>query len=165
MGSVRGYYGGDEYNFTPTGTFRGYTFENAGNASTKEQIFYFAKNSFYTSKTLRANEPMLVQPFRSYFDYTVNGTNSKLSRFFISFDDSDEFGGTNGINEIERDVDLAVIPGKGVITLVARADKDVTIHAVNGQTIDKCNLNAGESRTVAVPAGVYVINGVKMVVK
>ncbi|MBQ2129579.1 MAG: hypothetical protein II429_10670 [Prevotella sp.] len=166
LGSVRGYYGGDEYNFTPTGTFRGYTFENAGNASTKEQIFYFARNSFYTSKTLRANEPMLVQPFRSYFDYTVNGTNnSKLSRFFISFDDSDEFGGTNGINEIERDVDLAVIPGKGVITLVARADKDVTIHAVNGHTIDKCNLNAGESRTVAVPAGVYVINGVKMVVK
>ena len=166
LGSVRGYYGGDEYNFTPTGTFRGYTFENAGNASTKEQIFYFARNSFYTSKTLRANEPMLVQPFRSYFDYTVNGTNnSKLSRFFISFDDSDEFGGTNGINEFERDVDLAVIPGKGVITLVARADKDVTIHAVNGQTIDKCNLNAGESRTVSVPAGVYVINGVKMVVK
>ena len=58
-----------------------------------------------------------------------------------------------------------MIPGDGTITLMARADREVTIHAVNGMTIDKCTLRAGDSRTVNVPAGVYVINGIKMVVK
>ena len=81
------------------------------------------------------------------------------------FGENDEMGDTNGITDVQRDADLAIIPGKGTITIMARADKDVTVHAVNGQTVDKCNLNAGETRTVSVPAGIYVINGVKMVVK
>ena len=108
---------------------------------------------------------MYVQPFRSYYDYTTTSNGAKLTKFRLAFSDIDEFGGTNGIDEIKRDVDLAVIPGNGNITLMARADKDVTIHAVNGMTVDKCSLRAGETRTVSVPAGVYVINGVKMVVK
>lgn len=160
-----GTYDGARYSFKHTGTYRGYTFNNAGDPATKEQIFYFAEDCFYTSKTLHKNEPMYVQPFRSYYDYTTTSSGAKLTKFRLAFSDIDDFGGTNGIDEIKRDVDLAVIPGKGAITLMARADKDVTIHAVNGMTVDKCNLRAGETRTVSVPAGVYVINGVKMVVK
>ena len=160
-----GTYDGAPYSFKHTGTYRGYTFKNAGDPATKEQIFYFAEDCFYTSKTLRKNEPMYVQPFRSYYDYTTTSSGAKLTKFRLAFSDIDEMGGTNGIDEIKRDVDLAVIPGNGNITLMARADKDVTIHAVNGMTVDKCSLRAGETRTVSVPAGVYVINGVKMVVK
>ena len=160
-----GTYDGAPYSFKHTGTYRGYTFNNAGDPATKEQIFYFAEDCFYTSKTLRKNEPMYVQPFRSYYDYTTTSSGAKLTKFRLAFSDIDEMGGTNGIDEIKRDVDLAVIPGKGAITLMARAQKDVTIHAVSGITVDKCSLNAGETRTVSVPAGVYVINGVKMVVK
>ena len=104
-------------------------------------------------------------PFRTYYDYQATGSHSKVSSFRVVFGENPNMGGTNGINEIQRDADLAVIPGKGVITLMAKAEKDITIHAANGQTVDKCNLKAGETRTVAVPAGVYVINGVKMVVK
>ena len=88
-----------------------------------------------------------------------------MSRFRIVFGENPYANETTGINEVLRDADLAVIPGDGSITLMARAQKDVTIHAVSGITVDKCSLNAGETRTVAVPAGVYVINGVKMVVK
>ncbi len=163
--TASGTYDGAPYSFKHTGTYRGYTFNNAGDPATKEQIFYFAEDCFYTSKTLHKNEPMYVQPFRSYYDYTTTSNGAKLTKFRLAFSDIDEFGGTNGIDEIKRDIDLAVIPGKGAITLMARADKDVTIHAVNGMTVDKCNLRAGETRTVSVPAGVYVINGVKMVVK
>ena len=81
------------------------------------------------------------------------------------FGENDEMGGTNGITDVQRDADLAIIPGKGTITIMARADKDVTIHNVRGITVNKCNLRAGDSETINVPAGVYVINGVKMVVK
>ena len=116
-----------------------------------------------TTRTLDAGKSLKILPFRSFYEYTTSTSNAKLNSFRIVF------GNTTGINEIEReavrDADLAVIPGKGEITLMARANKNVTIHTVSGITVDKCNLNTGETRTVAVPAGVYIINGVKMVVK
>ena len=131
-------------------------------ANATETVFYFGNNYFLDSKTLSTGKSLKILPFRSFYDYKATA-GAKMSRFYIAFGEN-PFGDTNGINEIERDADLVVIPGKGMITLVARAQKDVTIHAVSGITVDKCSLNAGETRTVAVPAGI-VINGVKMVVK
>lgn len=153
---------GTEYILTPTGTFMGMQIDKASEAN--PAVFYFSKDCFVTTKTLAQGRPLLIPPFRSYYTYPYSN-NAKMTSFRIVFGENEEMGGTNGINDLRGDADLAVIPGKGVITLVAKIDKDVTIHAVNGQTVDKCNLKAGETRTVAVPAGVYVINGVKMVVK
>ena len=147
------------YIFTNRGTFAGVEIAKADN------VFYFARNQFVSSADLGDGySTAKVLPFRTFFQ-TAPGTNAKLTSFRIVFGENDEMGGTNGINDIQRDVDLAMIPGKGAITLMARAQKDVTIHAVSGITVDKCSLNAGETRTISVPAGVYVINGVKMVVK
>ena len=148
--------------FTSKGSFRGLQIDKARQNA---HVFYFAKNYFLNSSTLVAGLPLNIFPFRSYYEYPENANLSKLQRFSAVFGENDEMGGTNGITDVQRDADLAVIPGNGGITLVARTDKEVSIHAVNGQTVDKCNLRAGESRTVAVPAGIYVINGVKMVVK
>ena len=78
-------------------------------------------------------------------------------------DDDDTTG--IGISEVQRNSNLAIIPGDGYITIMAKADSNVAIHTVNGMTVEKCNLRAGETRTVAMPSGIYVINGVKMVVK
>lgn len=158
------------FTFTNTGTYTGIEFDKVvgdvhkGAAEADVQVFYFAHDYFLDSRTLKRPLSLKMLPFRSYYVYT-SSSNSKLSRFSIVFGENDEMGGTNGITDVQRDADLAIIPGKGTITIMARADKDVTVHAVNGQTVDKCNLNAGETRTVSVPAGVYVINGVKMVVK
>lgn len=164
--TASGTYDGAPYSFKHTGTFRGMTFDNAGDPSTAQQIFYFAEDCFYTSKTLHKNESMYVQPFRSYYDYTGSGAGAKLTKFRMVFGDLDENdNSTNGIDEVKKNADLAVIPGKGSITLMAKVDKDVTIYAVSGITVDKCNLKAGDTRTVTVPAGIYVINGVKMIVK
>ena len=135
-----------------------------GAAEADTKVFYFANNYFLDSKTLINGKSLKMLPFRSYYQY-AGPANGKLSRFRIVFGENPYANETTGINEIQRDADLAVIPGKGIITLMARADKDVTIHSVSGITVDKCSLNAGETRTVSVPAGVYVINGVKMVVK
>ena len=153
---------GTDYTLTPTGTYMGKQIKNAKSAS--PAVFYFSKDCFVTTRTLGADLPLNILPFRSFYEYPATAT-AKMTSFRIVFGENDEMGGTNGINEIGFDTDLAVIPGSRSITLMARADKNVTIHAVNGQTVDKCNLRAGESRTISVPAGVYVINGVKMVVK
>ena len=158
------------FTFTNTGTYTGIEFDKVvgdvhkGAAEADVQVFYFAHDYFLDSRTLKRPLSLKMLPFRSYYVYT-SSSKSKLSRFSIVFGENDEMGDTNGITDVQRDADLAIIPGKGTITIMARADKDVTVHAVNGQTVDKCNLNAGETRTVSVPAGIYVINGVKMVVK
>ena len=127
-------------------------------------VFYFAKNHFVSSANLSSEyKTAKILPFRTFYA-TQADSQAKLMSFRIIFDENSEMG-TNGINEIARDADLAVTTEGGNIILMAKADNNVTIHAVNGQIIEKCNLRAGETRTVAVPAGVYVINGVKMVVK
>ena len=156
------------YSFNHEGTYTGIEIGEDGNggaAAAETKVFYFANNFFLDSKTLINEKSLKMLPFRSYYDYTGTGATAKMSRFRIVFGENPYANETTGINEVQRDADLAVIPGDGSITLMARAQKDVTIHAVSGITVDKCSLNAGETRTVAVPAGVYVINGVKMVVK
>lgn len=156
------------YSFKHEGTYTGIEIGEDGNGGAAEAtttVFYFANNFFLDSKTLINEKSLKMLPFRSYYDYTGSGAGAKMSRFRIVFGENPYANETTGINEVQRDADLAVIPGDGSITLMARAQKNVTIHAVSGITVDKCSLNAGETRTVAVPAGVYVINGVKMVVK
>ena len=158
------------FTFTNTGTYTGIEFDKVvgdvhkGAAEADVQVFYFAHDYFLDSRTLKRPLSLKMLPFRSYYVYT-SSSKSKLSRFSIVFGENDEMGGTNGITDVQRDADLAIIPGKGTITIMARADKDVTIHNVRGITVNKCNLRAGDSETINVPAGVYVINGVKMVVK
>ena len=153
---------GTDYTLTPTATYMGRIIDKA--KSVEPAVFYFSKDLFLTTRTMTDKQSLKIYPFRSFYEYPAPAT-AKMTSFRIVFGENDEMGGTNGIDEIQRDADLAVIPGSRSITLMARADKNVTIHAVNGQTVDKCNLRAGETRTVSVPAGVYVINGVKMVVK
>ena len=158
------------YSFTHKGTYTGIEIGEDGKGGAAEAettVFYFANNYFLDSKTLSTGKSLKMLPFRSYYDYTGSGTGAgaKMTRFRIVFGENEENNSTNGINEVAKDADLAIIPGNGSITIMAKADKDVTIHAVNGMTVDKCNLRAGETRTVAMPAGIYVINGVKMIVK
>ena len=156
------------YDFTNTATYTGKEVgdeNNGGAAAAEEKVFYFAHDYFLDSKALRAPKSTKILPFRAFYAYKESGAGAKMSRFSIAFGVNPNMGETNGITDVQRDADLAVIPGKNTITLMARADKDVTIHAVSGITVDKCSLNAGETRVVNVPAGVYIINGVKMVVK
>ncbi len=159
--SATGTLDGSNYSFTHKGTYTGKEILDAANAS--ETVFYFANNYFLDSKTLSSGKSLKILPFRSFYNYTASA-GAKMSRFSVVFGENSEIG-TTGISEVQRNADLAVTAGKGSITLMAKVDNDVTIYAVNGQTIDKCTLRAGDSRTVNVAAGVYVINGVKIVVK
>ena len=154
------------YNFTHKGTYTGIEIGEAakgGAVASDTTVFYFANNYFLDSKTLVKGKTLKMLPFRSFYEYP-SSAKAKMMKFRIVFGENDE-DDTTGINAVQRNSTLAVIPGDGYITIMAKADSNVAIHTVNGMTVEKCNLRAGETRTVAMPSGIYVINGVKMVVR
>ena len=69
-----------------------------------------------------------------------------------------------GIKDVDK-VFTGVTTGKGFISITTDADTAYRIRTVSGQNIDALNLKAGESRTVYVPAGIYLVNGLKVLVK
>ena len=158
----------DSYSFTHKGTYTGIEIgdeANGGAAAASTKVFYFSNNYFLDSKTLINNKSLKMLPFRSYYEY-AGGAKAKMMKFRVVFGENDDDDTTGiGISEVQRNSTLAIIPGDGYITIMAKADSNVAIHTTNGMTVEKCNLRAGETRTVAMPSGIYVINGVKIIVK
>lgn len=131
------------YNFTAKGTYAGIQIAKA------ENVFYFARNMFVNSVTLDDNiATAKVQPFRGYFtSVKTNGASSaKLASFDIIF--AEGLGDVStGIQEVDAsrlvDMNAPVYDMQG--RMVARAYRDL----------------AGKN----VEPGLYVVNGVKIMVK
>ena len=146
-----------KYTFTPTGTYAGQKVPYT------KGIFYYANDEFVNSLDYKYKSDIMVAPFRAY--YTTEATNgAKLMKFGVIFDEGNDMG-TTGIDTVGNNPDLMVIPGNGVITFTSTIDQSVRVNSVNGVLVNNAKLQAGETRTINVPAGVYVINGVKIVVK
>ena len=151
----------DSYNFTNTGTFSGVTLKQ----TTTPNIFYFAKNALYNIQSLREGLDLYVQPFRAYYSYT-SGSPAKANFLEITFGANENpFSEATGISTIESQPELAVTTGNGTITIASKENNTIAISALNGMQVGRVVLKAGESKTVNVPAGLYVVNGVKVLVK
>ena len=163
----------NEYTFTGqggSGTYdsKSYTFTNSvGSYSGKQvaktkNIFYFAKNMFLCSKDYAYDAPINVGPFRGY--YATSGVSgAKAYSFDIVFGENPN--GTTGIDKVAEHPDLMVVPGYGVITMTSTIEQSVRVHSTSGVLVNNAKMKAGETQTINVPAGVYVINGVKIIVK
>lgn len=155
---------------TATGTMAGsnYSFTNYGSYSGKKlnkngNIFYFSGNMYLNSKNLREHlQYVYVYPFRGYYQYT-GGSGAKVMKSFNVL--YGENGATTGITDIDEKADLAVMPGNGTLTFETAIDQQVRVFAVNGTMVNKLSLKAGDRRTIALPAGVYIVNRTKMIVK
>lgn len=150
---------GTTYNFVNYGSYSGQKLDKTVG------YFYFAGNMFLSSKNLVAQRPWLyVYPFRAYYAYQTSGNAKGIDKFGITFSE----GTTTGINDITTtagDTELKVVSGQGVITLTANQDKSVSIISATGATTNRLDMRAGETRTVSVPAGIYIVNNVKTIVK
>jgi hypothetical protein len=157
---------------TGTGTIQGssYTFTNnatyAGKKFTDPQslnIFYFAKDMYLCSKNLRTDfNNLYAYPFRAYFTYT--GPNAaKVSGLNVVYGENDNV--STGITDLNEKPDMSITSGYGTITIESSMNKTVNLYGLNGMKIKEANLKAGEARTLSVPAGIYVVNGVKIIVK
>ena len=159
--SLDGTIGTIGYSFLNQGGYSGVKLD-AHNNDDNPGYFYFAAGKFLNSKNLNKKKNYVwVYPFRSYYSYT----SSNPAKYMVSFDvtfDSDEI---DGIAEIASRPDMLVKTGKGVITVGSATDNQVRIYGLNGVNVISDNLNSGDERTYTVPSGVYVVNGVKVIVK
>lgn len=150
---------GTNYNFVNYGSYSGQKLDKTTG------YFYFANNMFLSSKNLVAQRPWLyVYPFRAYYAYQSSGNAKDIDKFGITFSE----GTTTNIDDITTtggSTPLEVVSGQGAITLTANQDNNVSIVSTTGATINKLSMRAGETRTVSVPAGMYIVNNVKTIVK
>lgn len=150
----------------------GISFQNHGSYSGKKLTasagyFYFAGGMYLNSKNIRpeVSQYLYMYPFRGYYTYSGGGTGN--AKMMLGFDIVFGENTTTGINDLtdKAVADLVAIPGRGTITFKATADNDVQIVNVNGTKVGRVVIGAGETQTVNVPAGLYIVNGAKLIVK
>ena len=152
---------GESYDFTAEGNYSGTQYVRTAS----EDVFYFAHDMFLNLHTLRADIPSLtVYPFRSVYTYKKSGTGVGVLNFFeVTFDD--ELGDTDAIVEMPKRVDLAVRSGKGYLSMTSAIDQTVNVRSLNGMSVGELNMRAGDSQSINLPAGIYLVNNVKIIVK
>lgn len=172
--TVAGNYMNADYTFTgeiATGTINGaaHTFKHYGSYSGKKLKkdggwFYFAQGKFYNSKNLSYRfDNVYVYPFRAYFAHeTSNG--AKLMRGFnVTFDDLL----VTGIGSVTKEADrsgVQLTAGHGALGIKAYETVNVVVYSATGATMFRSTLTAGESKTVALSPGIYVVNGKKVII-
>jgi hypothetical protein len=124
-------------------------------AAGASNYYYVANDKFY-----HASSSLTVNPFRAYFAYS--GSAAVAERFNIRLDDS----AATGIHGLDAGgASLLVLTDKGQLTLVAQADTRFVVAAVNGAVVAQGSLQAGDTKTMTVASGIYVVNGRKVYVK
>lgn len=73
-------------------------------------------------------------------------------------------GEATGIDNVPT-FNTEIATGRGYITITAGSDKRYRVSNVAGMSVGNLNLHAGESQTINVPAGLYIVNGIKVIVK
>ena len=157
--TATGKIGATTYNFHNYGSYAGKKIDR-----TAKKVFYFAKNMYLSSTNLRPEFPYVyVYPFRAYYEYSSAGAPAKLFSFWATLDE--EFGMPTGITDTNAVPDLAIVPGEGSLTASAREATVVKVYGSNGVMVWSVSLDRGETQTVTLPGGLYVVNGKKIIVK
>lgn len=128
-------------------------------------IFYFNKDKFISSLLLDDRfQNVYVLPFRSYYA-CENGANN-VRYLNISLEPNTETSWIDNATETATtSAGFMFSAETGKLTITATKDLRTNIRNINGQTIDTTSLKAGETRTVALPSGIYMVNGTKVVVR
>ena len=151
------------YTFTNLATFSGAIFDRAKS----ENVFYFAAGKYLDLHTLAktAGRYLYVYPFRNVYTYTGGIYGAKMMKWFdISFDEPNYSSIVTEVDNVAN-ADLMVKVGKGVVTLSATRSQDVNINTLSGMNMKRVALEAGNTQNIALPAGIYLINNVKVIVK
>lgn len=146
---------------TNTGTYSGVKVPKTKN------VFYFNRDKYVCSSSLGERyTDVYVQPFRAYYNPSSTSP-SKMMMFEIIYDELEEDEGT--VTDITTAAkprgSLTVVTGYGYMTLTSAEDIHVTVYNIKGSMVANMKMKAGEQQTVNVPAGVYVVNKNKVIVK
>lgn len=142
------------------------TFSGAEVDKTKG-IFYFNKDKFVSSLALdMLYNTVKVLPFRSYYDCTVTSMGKRNIRYInISLEPNNTPTDIQEVTSKATNAGFVFSSQAGQLTVKATKDLRVSVRNVGGQTIDVKALKAGESHSVKLPSGIYVVNGTKVMVR
>lgn len=143
---------------TPQATFSG------AEVDKMKPIFYFNKDKFVSSLALEMSNTVKVLPFRSYYDCTGTGTRN-ISYINISLEPNNDPTDIQEVTSKATNAGFVFSAQAGQLTVKATKDLRVNVRNVSGQTIDVKALKAGESHSVKLPSGIYVVNGTKVMVR
>ena len=151
-----------QYIFQNTGSFSGKQLAKASN-----QLFYFSNNALVNLANLKTDYGYSL-PFRSWYSYTQRGGSTPMyaKSLEIVFGENDDPTGIDDITTASgTSVDLVVAPGEGQVTMLSTIDRNVTLYTTSGTTAAHTQLKADVPTTVNLPAGIYIVNNVKVIVK
>lgn len=151
---------GQNIDLTPQATFSGAEVDKT------KGIFYFNKDKFVSSLALDMSNTVKVLPFRSYYDCTGMGTGKRNIRYInISLEPNNTPTDIQEVTSKATNAGFVFSSQAGQLTVKATKDLRVNVRNVSGQTIDVKVLKAGESHSVKLPSGIYVVNGTKVMVR
>ena len=159
------------YYFTNYASYSGGKFDRA----VSENVFYFAKDMYLDLHTLYPSnlQYLMNYPFRAVYIYSTSSpqpttSGAKMMKgFFISYDldDMQSMGIATDLDKVGTKPDLMIRSDRGMLTITASRSQDVVIRSVNGMMVKNTNVEAGNTTTVALPAGIYIVNNAKITVK
>lgn len=146
---------GSAFTFTPKASYAGLKLEKtAGN------YFYFGKNMFLNSKNI-SGDYLYCYPFRAVYEY---GGNTSARAFNVAF--GENFGDVTGIETAKAaETGVEVAPGAGCIEIHALKNAAVVVYDMSGMVVERLDMIAGDTQTVNLPAGIYLVNKNKVSVK
>ena len=147
---------GQNMDLIPQATFSGAEVDKS------KGIFYFNKDKFVSSLALEMSNTVKVLPFRSYYDCT--GTRN-IRYINISLEPNNDPTDIQEVTSKATNAGFVFSAQAGQLTVKATKDLRVNVRNVGGQTIDVKALKAGESHSVKLPSGIYVVNGTKVMVR
>ncbi len=155
-------YKGTTYYLTNKASYAGYIVDRA----VTEDVFYFIDNKYQNLHLMSPNlQYLYVYPFRSTYAYSTSaptGSTNMLKWIDVSYE---YLGDQLDIAETLAKADLAVRSGIHTLTMEASKPQTVVVRSLNGMTVSTVTLEEGDCKTITLPAGIYVVNNVKIVVK
>lgn len=172
--TVAGNYMNEDYTFTgeiakgmineATHTFTHYGSYSGKKLPKDGGWFYFAQGKFFNSKNLSSKyDHVYVYPFRAYFAHQASNGAKLMAGFNVTFDDLL----VTGIGSVTKNADrsgLQLAAGHGSLSIKAYETVSVVVYSATGATMFRSNLTAGESKTIALSPGIYVVNGKKVII-
>lgn len=113
-----------------------------------------------------------IEQYDSSIPFDVSGI-SKTKLYLVdggwyNLDEVDQFvyvaGSPSGISSITTS-GTSVYGGNGEILISSDKAQTMSIYSLSGQMVKRANVKVGENIAVSVPAGLYIVNGKKIIVK
>lgn len=113
-----------------------------------------------------------IEQYDSSIPFDVSGI-SKTKLYLVdgrwcNLDEVDQFvyvaGTPSGISSITTS-GTSVHGGNGEILISSDKTQTMSVYSLSGQMVKQANVKAGENIAVSVPAGLYIVNGKKIIVK